>query len=280
MTARRSFVRDLTRRARRLPRPSAVLATLGAVVATATGMFTLRDQLFAHEPVPGGTPPTVMTSASDELEAEYRDAVARTCARLEADERDNATRFRRFKEQLSDVRTGYDERDGLLSIVDSAAARSRRALSVFEGLEVHPSPLEPIARRVVRRWRENAGRLQAYAENLRQAESFGDLVQAVSRHNDRRARDRTDAAAVLKGLVEIAGERCESPPPITVVPLQLLGSGASAEPAPTEPEPGLPPAVARTSLAQHVEPDAPLPEPVSAPPVPHTPADAPGSSQP
>ncbi len=230
------------REERRRLRPTVWLATLSTVVATATGMFALRDYIFASDSPAGRTH---LAAAQNDAAATYQAAVARTCGRLYRNDKDTAENFRRFQVRLAKFDSGYDERNALVDVVGSSADRSRKALSTFQALEVYPSMLAPSARRVARAWRAKVRRLDAYTDDLRDAQSFGALVDAVSEYGDRRARDRADTAVMVKNLVKLNPQRCEPPDAITAPSVQLIGPPRTVSAGVTQ---DLPVQIAQASL--------------------------------
>jgi hypothetical protein len=255
------------KRDRRPPRFNVWLATLSTVVATATGMFALRDYIFASDPSPRPSRPATSPSASSGTgpEAIFAAAVARACRRMVTDERANVARFRSLKRRLASFETGYDQRNAILEVVDSGARDTHRTLSVFRGLDVYPRMLDPIAARVRRYWRANFERQLKFAEDLRDADSFGALVEAAKRHGERRDAMIHDGGRVQAGLRKLGGERCGLPSVPSVAPFQLIGPVGTAG-VNTSRSAALAPEIARAPLSRDLDPEAPIPgEPIGAP---------------
>ena len=250
---------------RRFPRPNVWLATLSTVVATSTGMFALRDYLFADDVPNRPAAPSMVASTPGDPGQVYLDNVALTCRRLAENEQSNAAEFERFKRRLPKFKTGLEERAALLGVVDAAARRHRGTLSTFQGLEVFPSTLKPVARSVAGPWKRNVRRQESYADQLRRADTFGDLALAASRFNDGRPQQRADAARMVRGLVRLTSVRCEPPPPVTVEPAQLLGPDV---PGPLTTDGTLSPRASQATLTGSVDADRPFPDPVGVPTAP------------
>lgn len=114
------------------------LATLSTVVGVATGMFTLRDQVFPGE---SGTAGAVSESA-------FRADVGEICDELNDGERARVPDDRRLARELKKARTNVAQRDALLDNARREAALARQHAAVREGFNRRAR----FRRRALTRW--------------------------------------------------------------------------------------------------------------------------------
>jgi hypothetical protein len=200
---RTSKARQAQGGAQRLSRSARIwLATLSTVVGLATGMFTLRDQLFPGE----------SGSAQASL-PEYQQSVGDLCRDLNEAERARAEDARRLAKRLRRARTTLAQRNALLDGVRRSIARGGHELALFEGLNV-PSTLVSRHRATAKVWDRNLELLRDYAQRLdgsRDARQLSTAIEALSRSRPALGRNGVSLRA---GLVGLAGGRCRLDPPI------------------------------------------------------------------
>ena len=100
------------------------LATISTVVGVATGMFTLRDQVFPSE---AGSAGAMSASA-------YEEHVGRLCDELNANDRLRAHEDSKLRIGLLGAKTTLDQRNLLLDAVRRTTARDGHTLASFTGL--------------------------------------------------------------------------------------------------------------------------------------------------
>src|ERR671930_42815 len=131
------------------------LATLSTVVGVATGMFTLRDQIFPSE---GGSAAAISVPA-------YQQQVGRICDELNENDRRRAHEDATTKKRLDRATTTIQQRNALLDAVRRTTSRSGHALASFTALQT-PESLSAPRRNTAAAWRRNLARLRSYALRL------------------------------------------------------------------------------------------------------------------
>ena len=236
-------------------RPAVWLATLSTVVGVATGMFTLRDQVFPGE---GST-------ASAVNEGAYRAHVGRICDEVNESEEMLRQDDRRLARRLKAARTTMAQRDALLDAARRSAARSSHALSELAGMQA-PEATAAVHRATVARWRRNVDRVLGYIERLDRAANRKGLMVAVDRLSLERSALARDGQRVNEGLVHLGADSCDIDPPVVTQSITL-------PPEPT-PRPRTPERPRPTSTPGRVSP-TPQPETTITPrvdtPAPTTP---------
>src|SRR5215213_8769990 len=111
--------RDERQRIRR--HPAVWLATLSTVVGVATGMFTLRDQVFPRE---AGTAAAVPVSV-------YEQHVGRVCDEVNDNDRRRAREEKTIRRQLQRAKTTIAQRNALLDGVRRTTTRAGQTLATF-----------------------------------------------------------------------------------------------------------------------------------------------------
>ena len=184
------------------------LATLSTVVGIATGMFTLRDQVFPREAgsaqAGGGQ---VMS-----LEA-YQEQVGRSCDELNSNDRRRARQTKTIDKQLRRARTTIAQRNALLDGQRQEIARSGHALARFTALET-PKGLVATRRATEAAWNRNLDRLRAYALRLDRVGTRNDLFAATRYLASLRAPLAKDGVKLMAGLERLGKASCDLNPPI------------------------------------------------------------------
>jgi hypothetical protein len=187
-----------------LPRyPALWLATLSTVVGVATGMFTLRDQLFPRE---SGTAAAVSVPA-------YQQGVGRVCDEVNRNDDDRAREDRESKVRLRVSKTTVGQRNVLVDAARRTASRTAHALASFSGLET-PGRLAAVSRTTRAAWEHYLARLREYARALDRVGTRGSLVRALERLADTQPAFGRDSDTVRSGLASLGGENCDLEPRI------------------------------------------------------------------
>ena len=202
-------------------RPAVWLATLSTVVGVATGMFTLRDQVFPGE---GST-------ASAVNEGAYRAHVGRICDEVNESEEARRQDDRKLARSLKAARTTLAQRDALLDAARRSAARSSHALAELAGMQA-PEATTAVHRATVARWRHNVDRVLAYIERLDRAANRKGLMVAVDRLSLERSALARDGQRVNEGLVRLGADNCDIDPPVVTKTISLP---AAPTPRPSKP---------------------------------------------
>ncbi len=203
--------------------PKIWLTTLSTVVAVATGMFTLRDQIF---------PPEQGTATASV--GQYQQSVGEICSALNEDDRARARDARRLKTRLARARGTLAQRNALLDAWNKVVARSEHELGRFKGFEV-PRELKSRQRVTVAAWQRTIMRQRGYTQRLDAATSRRDLVEANRTLPAMRTsldRDRITRAAALTRL---GGPHCRLNGPIATPTTTLPGTDRSLSPPASSP---------------------------------------------
>lgn len=195
------------------------LGTLSTVVAVATGMFTLRDQIFPQQ---AGT-----ARADVHL---YERSVGDICAALNDAERARAANARRLARRLARARSTTAQRNALLDSTKELLARSEDGLGKFEGLDV-PGPRRARHRRTDAAWKDIVRDLRRYAEGLDAVRSRGDLLATVQMLPAMRTSLREDNVTRAAGLTQLGGGSCRLDPPSVTKTITLPGTGRRVTPS-------------------------------------------------
>lgn len=199
------------------------LATLSAVVGVATGMFTLRDQVFPNESGSAG-------AVSAPL---YQQQVGRICDRFIQDDRFRAGQDAPVKHRLTRATTTTAQRNALLDAVRRSSARSGNTLAAFTALPP-PKALAAARRATSEAWTRNLARLRAYAERLDAVATRAQLVAAAEYLAALRTPLAEDGVKVRSGLERLGGADCDLPAPkvtqaFTLPPLHGVHRPTKAE---------------------------------------------------
>ena len=239
-------------------RPAVWLATLSTVVGLATGMFTLRDQVFPGE---GGTARAVDEGA-------YRAHVGRICDEINESEEARRRDDRKLARELKAARGTLAQRDALLDAARRSAARSSHTLSEFAGMQA-PRASAAVHRAAVVRWRRNLDRVLAYVERLDRAPDRTGLMAAVNRLSLERSALARDSQGVNEGLERLGADSCDLDPPVVTKAITLpaaptprpsetpSGSGSGGDAETPEPTPTTSPRVNTPSSTPRVNTPSP-----------------------
>jgi hypothetical protein len=252
--------------------PAVWLATLSTVVGVATGMFTLRDQVFPRE---AGTAAAVPVSV-------YEQRVGSVCDEVNDNDRRRARDEKTIRRQLQRAKTTIAQRNALLDGVRRATTRAGQTLASFSALQT-PAALVAISHDTEALWSRNLARSRDYAMSLERAGSRAQLLAALEHLSTLRPALARDGDKIRSGLQRLGAASCDLEAPIVIrtftlpqpqkkerkaAPASSGGGGTSAA--------GTPPA-AGTQGAGAPPVNAP---PVNAPPANAPPANAPPANAP
>jgi hypothetical protein len=216
------------------------LATISTVVGVATGMFTLRDQVFPSE---SGSAGAMSTSA-------YAEHVGRICDEVNANDRLRAHEDSNLRRRLPRARTTIDQRNVLLDAVRRTTAHDGHALAAFNGLEP-PKALAPVRRDTQLAWNRNLARVRDYALRLDRAGTRPALLAAIDHLSTLRPLLAADGLRFASGLRRLGGAECDLRPAAVTATITLpaLHGDKPLNPAtantPGQREYSAPPAAAR-----------------------------------
>lgn len=213
-----------------LSRPAVWLGTISTVVAIATGMFTLRDQIF---PSDAGTA-AASTSA-------YQTSVGEICMGLNQANSALAPNAGNLAKRLASAKTPLAQRDAVLDSWNVVLNSSQYELGLFEGLDV-PSALDTRERTTAAAWNRIVARLRGFTSQLDAVSGDERLMAVVLTLPAMERANAADVVARTAGLTELGGGRCELNPPANVQTItlpQLPGaSTVGVSVAPAQPMPG------------------------------------------
>jgi hypothetical protein len=195
------------------------LATVSAVVGVATGMFTLRDQVFPSE---AGSAAAVSVPV-------YRQQVGGICDRVNEDDRDRAKQDVQVRRRLARATTTTAQRNALLDGVRRTSARSGQTLAAFNGFQP-PKGLAAARRDTQAAWDRNLARLRDYAQRLDVVTTRAQLLAAVRHLSGMRPGIAKDGVALRSGLQRLGGAQCDlqAPRVTATFTLPALPRGTSA----------------------------------------------------
>ena len=188
------------------------LATTSTVVGLATGMFTLRDELWPRE----------SGRAEASLPA-YQQSVGDVCGDLNAVERARVRDARRLARRLRSAGTAAAQRDAVLDSVRLTLAAGGHDLALFQGLDA-PRALAQPHRATATAWSRNLALLRGYAHRLDASRNRRQMLAAVETLSRSRPALGRDGIAVRAGLVRLGGGRCRLDPPVIERTITLPGS--------------------------------------------------------
>lgn len=191
-------------------RPGIWLATLSTVVGVATGMFTLRDQVF---PSQAGTAQAVPDSV-------YRHKVGQICDEVNTADQARVRDLRPLSRRLRLATTTARQRNALLFAVRRETARSSHALAALSALDP-PKARAAAHRSTEAAWNRNLDRIRTYAEQLDSASDRRQMMAAIESLSRRRSAIARDSVRVTAGLQRLGQESCRVEPPITTATLTL-----------------------------------------------------------
>ncbi len=179
------------------------LATLSTVVGIATGMFTLRDQVFPRE---SGSAQAVSVSA-------YQQQVGGVCDDVNTDDSRRARHVKTIHKQLVRAKTTTAQRNALLHGQRQTNARSADALATFTALDP-PKALRRTDRAVTAAWKRNLARQNDYAHRLDVAATRAQLEAAIKYLSGLRTPLVDDGVKMMSGLRRLGGANCDLRTPI------------------------------------------------------------------
>jgi hypothetical protein len=174
------------------------LGTLAAVVSIATGMFTLRDQVFPSE---SGSAGAVQLPV-------YRQQVGGICDRVNDDDRYRAQQDVKVRRGLERARTTTAQRNALLDAVRRTSARSGQTLAAFNGFDP-PRALVAVRRDTQAAWNRNLARLRTYAQRLDAVTKRAQLLAAIEYLSHVRPVLAKDGIALRSGLERLGEAQCD-----------------------------------------------------------------------
>jgi hypothetical protein len=173
------------------------LTTLSTVVAVATGIFTLRDQIFSRAAVD-----------SEPSHDVYEQSVGQACDALNRADRARARDARHLAKRLSTESTTLAQRNALLENVRRILARGEGVLVGFQGLEV-PSASATRHDETADAWSRIVGRLHDYAQRLDAVSNRHDLLVTVKRLPAIQTKLAHDSVTRDAGLTGLGKGRCK-----------------------------------------------------------------------
>ena len=177
-------------------RPNVWLATLSTVVAVATGMFSLRDQIFPRE---AGT-----ATASIGL---YERSVGDICAALNRSEKARKADALRLRRRLGRAATTLAQRNALLDSNNQVLGTSRHLFARFRSLDV-PKPRRDRHAETEAAWRDIVTTLGDYSQRVDAATNRRDLVAANKTLPRARRALSEDYATREANLTNLGGGLC------------------------------------------------------------------------
>jgi hypothetical protein len=185
------------------------LGTLSTVIAVATGMFTLRDQIFQRESGSALASTAAYQLAVGDICSEVNEAAAATT-------KDNQD----LRAALADAKTVTQERNALLTAAKAGAHRAHDGVAALMGI-VPSDDGKSVHRATTTAWKRNAHRLDAHAQRLDNATSQRDIQRAMASLSAARPAIAEDRTAVRAGLEQLGGtecrlERADADPPISL----------------------------------------------------------------
>ena len=186
------------------------LATISTVVGVATGMFSLRDQVFPSE---AGSAGAMSTSA-------YEEHVGRICDEVNANDRLRAHEDSKLKVGLPRARTTIDQRNLLLDAARRTIARDGNALAAFTGLAA-PKAVASVRHDTAMAWNRNLGRVRDYALRLDGAGTRAQLVAVLVHLSTLRPLLAADGVRFASGLRHLGGAECDLHTPVVTATITL-----------------------------------------------------------
>jgi len=200
----RGFVAWLRRRRPiRLGTIAAAVGLLATVVGLLTGLLTLRDELSGSEPAPN-------RSEGGLTAEQFRLRVGEVCQLVNEAEAarkagtDSLSRRLRGNESAAAVRTGLVSESRQISLDVKNARNDLAALHP-------PASLRTAHQDTVRLFDRNDGRMRAQRAALAQAESYAEVVAAITRYS--RVPLEADGKRLRLGLQRLGGRECRLVPP-------------------------------------------------------------------
>ena len=177
------------------------LATISTVVGVATGMFTLRDQVFPSE---AGSAGAMSTSA-------YEEHVGRICDEVNANDHLRAHEDSKLRVGLPRAQTTIDQRNLLLDAARRTIARDGQTLASFTGLAA-PKAVASVRHDTAAAWNRNLARVRDYALRLDGAGTRAQLVAVLVHLSTLRPLLAADHVTVAAGLERLGAAECDLQP--------------------------------------------------------------------
>jgi hypothetical protein len=239
-------------------RPGVWLATLSTVVAVATGMFTLRDQI---------VPSSAGRAEADPTAFEY--SVGGICDALNEDERTLVANDHRLANQLKRATTLTSQRNAILDSWDEVLNQSQYELAQFEGLQV-PASFLVRERETQQVWSPIAELERQFVERLNAATDESDLSAAIQTLPAARTTIASDGVTLGAGLTYLGQGHCTLDGPVNIPTVTLHPITPPVKPpsstTKTSAPPVTPPTGPTTTIAPPVTPPT-GPTTTIAPPV-------------
>lgn len=186
------------------------LATISTVVGVATGMFSLRDQVFPSE---AGSAGAMSTSA-------YEEHVGRICDEVNANDRLRAHEDSKIRVGLPRAQTTIDQRNLLLDAARRTIARDGHALAAFTGL-AGPKALASVRHDTETAWNRNLVRVRDYALRLDSAGTRPQLVAVLVHLSTLRPLLAADGVRFASGLKHLGAAECDLRAPVVTATITL-----------------------------------------------------------
>jgi hypothetical protein len=185
------------------------LGTLSTVVAVATGMFTLRDQIF---PTDAGTASASVTA--------FETSVGDICAGLNAADHARLGLARTLARRLARAKDIVDERNAILDSWNAVLNSAEYWFGQFNGLDV-PTSLAARDRVASASWGRIVTHLRTFTERLDAASDAHSLEVAIKPLPAMQAADEADAVTRSSGLTALGGGQCRLSPSVLVSAVTL-----------------------------------------------------------
>lgn len=199
-------------------RPNLRLATLATIVAIATGMFELRNDVL---PKDSGVAQASIT--------DYQTSIGGICNALNQAESARVTNVEDLRSRLHIARTVEDQRNAVLDSWTQVSETSQHELVDFEGRDV-PGSLATVERTTAAAWNRVAQRLRGFVRRL---EGVSDGVALLAAVKTLPATDEALAADEdhrNSGLKKLGGGQCTLSNPVPTRAVTLPGTGRSVIP--------------------------------------------------
>jgi hypothetical protein len=194
------------------------LTTTSTVVAVATGMFTLRDEIFSQQ---GGNAQASV--------AMYEQSVGEICDVLNRADRARARNARRLAKRLRSARTTTAQRNALLDSTNEVIASSEHGRARLAGLDA-PGQLLTRHRDAVAAWDRVLARERGYAQRLDAVTSRRGLLWTVATLPAMRTVLANDLDKREGGLKMLGGARCQLNTRVVTPTITLPGTRWSVTP--------------------------------------------------
>jgi len=192
-----------------LSRPSVWLGTVSTVVAIATGMFTLRDQIFPSE--------AGMAAASTTA---YQTSIGEICMALDQADSALVANAANLAKRLNSAKSPLAQRNAVLDSWNVVLNNSAYELGQFEGLDV-PEPLDARERETAAAWNRIVVRLRRFTRQLDSISDDTGLVTVVQTLPGIGEANGADVITRTAGLTDLGGGRCVLSPPVNVPTITL-----------------------------------------------------------